>query len=203
MAKVSPTLYGLMTEEINYSLRWRPLRRAANCKDRTFLSTRSDTENWIPVPQGTAHGSVARDPSTGPEASALTASLEDDCGRADAANAYGLRNRGWWGIPLRANTVYSGSIYAKGDKDAAAGHLRVSLIANDTGKVLASYAHPPLTADWKQYDFTLKTGADDAAHRCQPDPGQLRPSPAMCGCSCSPSFRRRIAAAPAAATAWT
>ncbi len=159
IAKVSPMLYGLMTEEINYS--YDGGLYAELVQDRTFLSTRSDTENWIPVPQGTAHGSVMRDPSTGPS-SALNASLKMTVVQADAANAYGLRNRGWWGVPLRANTSYSGSIYAKGDKDAAAGHLRVTLIANDTGKVLASATIPSLTADWKQYDFTLKTSADVA-----------------------------------------
>ena len=76
---------------------------------------------------------------------------------ADKANAFGLRNRGWWGVPLRANTTYTASVYAKGD--AAAG-VRVSLVANNTGKVLASASLPALTGDWKQYSFTLKTGAD-------------------------------------------
>jgi alpha-N-arabinofuranosidase len=50
-------------------------------------------------------------------------------------------------------------VYAKGD--AAAG-VKVSLIANATGKVLASAALPALTGDWKQYSFTMKTGGDVA-----------------------------------------
>jgi alpha-N-arabinofuranosidase len=157
VAKVSPTLYGLMTEEINYSYDGGLYGELV--QDRTFLSSRSDTENWIPVEQGTARGSVMRDMSTGPSA-ALPASLKMTVTQADAANAYGLRNRGWWGVPLRANTLYTGSVYAKADKDGMAAGLKVSLIANDTGKVLASAKLPVLTGDWKKYDFTMKTGGD-------------------------------------------
>jgi alpha-N-arabinofuranosidase len=157
VAKVSPTLYGLMTEEINYSYDGGLYGELV--QDRTFLSSRSDTENWIPVPQGIARGTVVRDTSTGPSA-ALPASLKITVTQADAANVYGLRNRGWWGVPLRANTLYTGSVYAKADKDGMGAGLKVSLVANDTGKVLASYKLPVLTADWKKYDFTMKTGGD-------------------------------------------
>jgi alpha-N-arabinofuranosidase len=37
--------------------------------------------------------------------------------------------------------------------------VKVSLISDDSGKVLASAALPALTAEWKQYPFTMKTGA--------------------------------------------
>jgi alpha-N-arabinofuranosidase len=157
VAKVSPTLYGLMTEEINYSYDGGLYGELV--QDRTFQSSRSDTENWVPVPQGTARGTVARDAGTGPSA-ALPASLKMTVTQADAANVYGLRNRGWWGVPLRANTTYTGSVYAKADKDATAAGVKVSLIANDTGKVLASAKLQALTGEWKKYDFTMKTGGD-------------------------------------------
>ena len=91
---------------------------------------------------------------------ALPTSLKVTVDQADAANTYGIRNRGWWGVPLRPNTTYTGSVYAKGDAAAA---VRVSLIANDSGKVLASEKLAPLTAEWKQYSFSMKTGADVAA----------------------------------------
>ena len=91
VAKVSPTLYGLMTEEINYSYDGGLYGELV--QDRTFQSSRSDTENWVPVSQGIARGSVMRDASSGPSA-ALTASLKMTVTQADAGNAYGLRNRG-------------------------------------------------------------------------------------------------------------
>jgi alpha-N-arabinofuranosidase len=154
VAKVSPTLYGLMTEEINYSYDGGLYGELV--QDRTFLSGRNDTENWIPVAQGTAKGSVARDMGTGPSA-ALPASLKVTVDRADAADTFGVRSHGWWGVPVRPNTTYTGSVYAKGDAAGAAAKVRVSLISDDTGKVLAEAALPALTADWKQYSFTLKT----------------------------------------------
>ena len=157
VAKVSPMLYGLMTEEINYSYDGGLYGELV--QDRTFLSRGSDTENWVPVPQGTARGTVAQDQTTGPSG-ALTASEKITVTQADAANTFGLRNRGWWGVPVRPNSTYTGSVYAKGD--AAAG-VKVSLVSNDTGKVLASATLPALTGEWKQHSFTMKTGADAGA----------------------------------------
>ena len=158
--KVSPTLYGLMTEEINYS--YDGGLYAEMVQDRTFLSSRSDTENWIPVAMGNARGSVARDASTGPSA-ALPASMKITVEQADKANAFGLRNGGWWGVLVKPEITYTGSVWAKADKEGAAAAVKVSLIANDTGKVLASSTLPALTADWKQYNFNLKTGASGEA----------------------------------------
>jgi alpha-N-arabinofuranosidase len=155
VAQVSPMLYGLMTEEINYSYDGGLYGELV--QDRTFQSSRSDTENWVPVEQGTARGSVMRDMATGPSP-ALTASLKMTVTQADVANTYGLRNRGWWGVPLRANSTYTGSVYAKADAAGIGAGARVSLIANYTGKVLATEKLPALTKDWKQYSFNLKTG---------------------------------------------
>ena len=156
VAKVSPTLYGLMTEEINYSYDGGLYGELV--QDRTFLS-RNDPENWIPVPQGTAKGTVTRDMGTGPSG-ALPTSEKITVDAADAADTFGLRNGGWWGVPVRPNTTYTGSVYAKGDAAGVAAKVRVSLIANDTGKVLAEATLPALTADWKQYSFQMRTGGD-------------------------------------------
>src|ERR1017187_7845434 len=131
VAKVSPTLYGLMTEEINYSYDGGLYGELV--QDRTFLSRGDDTQNWIPVAQGWAKGSVARDMSTGPSA-ALPASGKMMVERADAADTFGVCNHGWWGVPVRPNTTYTGEVYAKGDAAGAAAKVRVSLVANDTGK---------------------------------------------------------------------
>jgi alpha-N-arabinofuranosidase len=114
------------------------------------------------VAVGTAKGSVEPDRATGPSA-ALAASEKITAVQADAADTYGIRNRGWWGVPVRANTTYTGSVFAKGDKAGAAAKVRVSLIANDSGKVLASAELPALTADWKRYSFSMKTGGDAGA----------------------------------------
>ncbi len=154
VAKVSPTLYGLMTEEINYS--YEGGLYGEMVQDRTFLSRPNDTENWLPVPMSDAKGTVTQDKATGPSA-ALPASEKLAVEKADSANAFGLRNGGWWGVLVKPDTTYTGSVWAKADGAAVAG-VKVSLVANATGKVLASASLPALTKDWKEYSFTMKTG---------------------------------------------
>jgi alpha-N-arabinofuranosidase len=157
VGKVSPTLYGLMTEEINYSYEGGLYGELV--QNRTFRSDWSGIEGWIATPYGSARGSVEIDKKTGPSV-ALPTSLKVTVEQADAKDAYGLRNGGWWGVPVRANTTYTGSVWAKGDAGAVSGAaVRVSLMADDSGKVLASAALPALTTEWKQYNFTMKTGA--------------------------------------------
>jgi alpha-N-arabinofuranosidase len=160
--KVSPTLYGLMTEEINYS--YEGGLYAELVQDRTFLSAPDDTENWVPVPFGSARGAVSRDRTTGPSA-AINWSEKLSVTAADAQDPFGLRNHGWWGVALHPNTTYTGSVWAK--SDTPGGALKVSLVGDDTGKVLAEAQLPPLTGEWKQYPFTLKTGAMTASAKNQ------------------------------------
>ncbi|MDP9040128.1 MAG: alpha-L-arabinofuranosidase A [Acidobacteriota bacterium] len=154
VAPVSPLLYGLMTEEINYS--YDGGLYAELVQDRTFLSSRSDTQNWIPVAFGNAAGSVATDKSTGPSA-ALNYSLKLTVTQADPHHPYAIRNHGWWGVPVRPNTTYTGSIWARADAPAASPSVHVSFVADDSGAVLASATLPALTTQWKRYPLTLNT----------------------------------------------
>jgi alpha-N-arabinofuranosidase len=157
VAKVSPTLYGLMTEEINYSYEGGLYGELV--QNRTFRSDWSGINEWIVTPFGSARGSVAMDKTTGPSA-VLPTSLKVTVAQADGANSFGLSNGGWWGVPVKANTTYAGSVWAKGDAAATGGAaVRMSLVADDSGKVLASYLLPALTTEWKQYNFMMKTGA--------------------------------------------
>ncbi|MGA1981936.1 MAG: alpha-L-arabinofuranosidase C-terminal domain-containing protein [Acidobacteriaceae bacterium] len=157
VAKVSPTLYGLMTEEINYSYEGGLYGEMVS--NRNFLSDWSGTHDWFLSPFGTARGAMATDPSTGPSA-ALPASMKLTIARADAADTLGVTNDGWWGMAVRPNTTYAGSMYAKADAPEA---VRVSLVSDDSGKVLASAKLDALGKDWKQYTFSLKTGGDVVA----------------------------------------
>lgn len=160
--KVSPTLYGLMTEEINYS--YEGGLYAELVQDRTFLSSRSDPENWVPVRFGDAQGATATDKTTGPSA-ALNWSQRIDVKQADAEHPFALRNHGWWGVPLRPATTYTGSVWAKSDTPGAA--VKVSFVGDDTGKTLAEAQLPGLTTEWKRYPFTLHTGAITASAKNQ------------------------------------
>ncbi len=154
VAKVSPILYGLMTEEINHS--YDGGLYAELVRNRAFdADQRSREDRWLVLRNGDARASIETDKSTGPSA-ALSSSLKLSVQQADAGDAAGIVNNGYWGIPLRADTVYAGSFYAKAD-EAAAGPVTMSLIDNNSGSVVASATVPSLTSQWKQYQVTLKT----------------------------------------------
>ncbi len=82
-APVSPMLYGLMTEEINYS--YDGGLYAELVRNRTFRSDWTGVLNWYVVEKGTAAAKLTVDSKTGPS-SALTNSGKFEVTRADAAN---------------------------------------------------------------------------------------------------------------------
>ncbi len=150
---VSPTLYGLMTEEINYSYDGGLYPEMV--RNRTLRDGGWEQQDWILLQNASAGATMSRDKSTGPSA-ALTNSLRLTVTSASAAQPAGVRNNGFWGFPLRPQTAYRASLYAKAD---AIGALTVSLVNNQTGKAVASATIPAISADWKQYSVTLRTGA--------------------------------------------
>nr|WP_252263760.1 alpha-L-arabinofuranosidase C-terminal domain-containing protein [Paracidobacterium acidisoli] len=150
---ISPTLYGLMTEEINHS--YDGGLYAELVSDRAFTTRR--LENWTSV-ENSANGiSIAIDKTTGPS-EALPLSLKLTVSQADTGDPAGVKNDGYWGYPLHPDTTYQGSLYAKAD-DASIGPVTVELVNDRTGAVAARAVTAPLTQDWKQYRFTLHTGA--------------------------------------------
>src|SRR5438477_11718999 len=70
---VSPTLYGLMTEEINYS--YDGGLNAELIRNRTFRSDWSGVLNWFLVEKGSAAAKISVDPKEGPSP-ALTSSAK-------------------------------------------------------------------------------------------------------------------------------
>ena len=150
---VSPTLYGLMTEEINYS--YDGGLYAEMVRNRTFRGDWSGILYWYLVEDGNARAKISEDRTTGPS-TALPTSLKIEIEQADPKNQAGVLNTGWWGMALRPDTAYRGSFYAKSDTDI--GPLTLSLINNDSGKAVASASVTGVGADWKQFTWTLKTG---------------------------------------------
>ncbi len=158
-APVSPMLYGLMTEEINYS--YDGGLYAELVRNRTFRSDWTGVLNWYVVEKGTAAAKLTVDSKTGPS-SALTNSGKFEVTRADAANPAVLLNEGYWGMPVRANTPFTGSFFAKSDA-AGAVPLRVELVEDLTGKVLAGTAVSVEGSAWKEYKFSMKSAAGAAS----------------------------------------
>ncbi len=151
----SPTLYGLMTEEINYS--YDGGLYAEMVRNRTMHEhNRSGIAHWRLMELGRSSAAIAFDGTTGPSA-ALESSLKLDVKQADPENQAGVLNEGWWGMAVQANTLYTGSFYAKADA-AALGPVAISLVSDNSGAAMATTSSGPLTTEWKRYEFTLKTG---------------------------------------------
>ena len=152
---VSPTLYGMMTEEINHAFDGGLY--AELLQNRTFRPTWVGIEHWELVRNGSAAASMKIDETTGPSA-ALPHSVKLTVDSASPASEAGISNTGYWGVPVRPHTAYKGSFYAKAD-DAAVGPVTARLISDKTGAVLAE-AHVDLKpGPWSKYEYTLTTNA--------------------------------------------
>jgi len=152
-AKVSPMLYGLMTEEINYS--YDGGIYAELVRDRTIGRGFGSLNHWPIVARGDSIVNVSGDETAGPSA-ALTRSLRVTVSKASPASPAGVENGGYWGIAVRPHTTYSGSFYAMTDSPGLSIH--VSLQNDQTAVVAAATTVSGLTKDWARYTFTLKTG---------------------------------------------
>jgi alpha-N-arabinofuranosidase len=154
-APVSPTLYGLMTEEINYS--YDGGLYAELIRNRTFRSDWSGVLNWYLVEKGAASAKISVDNTTGPS-TALTSSVKLEASAADTNSPAGLLNEGYWGIAVRPNTRYSGSFYAKANITDAL-PLQISVVADQSGQVLARTSVSVSGGEWKQYKFEMQSGS--------------------------------------------
>ena len=152
-AKVSPTLYGLMTEEINHS--YDGGIYAELVRDRMVGSGWGSLLYWPIVQRGDSQASVSVDLTTGPSA-AITRSIKVTVSRAAPGSPAGIENGGYWGIAVRPHTTYSGSFWAKTDAPGLA--VAVTLENGQTGAVAASATVTGLTGAWKEYTYSLKTG---------------------------------------------
>jgi alpha-N-arabinofuranosidase len=170
-ARVNPMLYGLMTEEINFSYEGGLYGELV--RNRTFKANPTNPVFW-----NAANGSIAIDTNQ-PLNSALNVSLKLDISKASKNSPAGIENGGYWGIPVKPNTTYHASFYAKGNNFS--GPLTVSIVRNiDTNRVILTYhakdgsvtrsfesdftktiasaTVPKISSGWKKYEATLTTG---------------------------------------------
>jgi alpha-L-arabinofuranosidase len=153
IAKVSPMLYGLMTEEINFSYDGGLYGELV--RDRTVGPGRRPLFHWTQVARGDSVVDISVDDQSGPSA-ALPRSIKVSVTAATESAPAGVQNDGYWGLPLRPNTTYNGSFYAR--TDSAGVPVTVSLVNDQTGITASKTTVPGLIGGWKQYTFTLKTG---------------------------------------------
>ena len=153
-APVSPTLYGLMTEEINYS--YDGGLYAELIRNRTFRSDWSGILSWFLIEKGTASAKVSAVSNDGPS-EALPNSAKLEVAKADANSPAGLLNEGYWGIAVRPNTRYTGSLFARSGGESSL-PLEIALVANQSGQVLASTSVSIVGTAWKEYKFAMQSG---------------------------------------------
>jgi len=146
---VSPMLYGLMTEEINFS--YEGGLYAELIRNRTFKANAQNPVFWTNVGDTT----LALDTNQ-PLNAALNVSLKLDARKASKASPVGIANAGYWGIPVRPNTTYRASFYARGE--GFSGPLTVSLESGNGAKVFATATVHKISGQWKKHETTLKTG---------------------------------------------
>ena len=151
---VSPRLYGLMTEEINHS--YDGGLYAELIQNRAFQDDASAPVHWSAVSGEQGAAAIALDKAN-PLNGTLAASLRVTVTKADKKNTAGAANDGYWGIPVMSKTTYRASIFAKAAANFS-GPVTVSIVGDDGQEVYAKGKISGLTADWKKYEVTLKTG---------------------------------------------
>jgi alpha-N-arabinofuranosidase len=152
-ARVSPELYGLMTEEINYS--YDGGLYAELVRNRTFKWNPTNAVYWQLVQADGGAGSMSLDTNQ-PLNSALTTSLKLEVSKASRNQPVGIANDGFWGIPVKSKTKYQASFYARAG-GGSNGPLTVELVSTDGATVFASKQVLRLTDQWQKYEVTLTT----------------------------------------------
>ena len=191
VAQMPPTFYGLMTEEINYAfegglygelIRNRAFK--ADAIQSPIKPENYDPAKYYPVKIAMTNapkfwravGSAKISLDTNNVLNeALNVSLKLDVSGASKNSAAGVANGGYWGIPVKPNTTYHASFYAKA-KDFS-GELNVSLVQVVDPKNVktppgtsvrlgefttpaARATVPKISGDWQKYEVTLTTGSD-------------------------------------------
>jgi alpha-N-arabinofuranosidase len=152
-AHVSPMLYGLMTEEINFS--YDGGLYAELVRNRSFKEDAKEPVHWQLVQEQGGTGTMALDPSQ-PFNDAIPTSLKLTVTQAGGKQRVGIANEGFWGIPVKPNTRYRASFYAKAE--GFAGPIRIAIVSNDGTTIHASAQVPRITGSWKKYEAILTTG---------------------------------------------
>src|ERR1019366_10467176 len=102
-------------------------------------------------------GSMSLDPGQ-PFNDAIATSLKLTVTQAAGSQRVGIANEGFWGIPVKPNTRYRASFYARAS-EGLSGPLRIAMVSNDGATVHASAQVARVTGSWKKYEAVLPTGA--------------------------------------------
>ncbi len=145
-AKASPIHYGLMTEEINYC--YDGGLYAELVRNRAFKDHADKPVHWSVLDN---KSTIELDRSN-PLNDKIDVSLKWEIRSSQPSK---LANEGWWGIPVKPNTKYRASFYAKSSGES--GSVGVAIMDSDGRKIYAKGQLEGIGADWKKYELTLET----------------------------------------------
>ena len=154
-AKVSPRLYGLMTEEINHS--YDGGLYAELLQNRAFLDSTNSPVHWSVVTNNGAEAAIGLDAANCYN-DKLTMSLRLSVTKAAKDQAAGIANSGYWGVPVQPKTHYRASLLARAEAGFN-GTVTVSIVSEDGKTVYASEKFSGLAAGWKKFSVSLKTSS--------------------------------------------
>ena len=154
---VSPILYGMMTEEINFAYEgglYAQLLRNVSFRD---AQNGKRPNPWTPwKPEGAKFWSLTD--------STTSKVLIEEKGGYNRANPIafiwtaqkgdGLLNEGYWGIPVRAGEQYQGAVIAK-TNIAGGSEFEIALVSNDGKTVYASTVVKGLNDNWQRLEFSF------------------------------------------------
>ena len=147
-------LYGMMTEEINHAFDGGLY--AELLQNRTFRRSWMGIDHWDLVRDANAAVEMTLDEHSGPS-KALPTSLKLAVTSASDQAEAGISTAGYWGIPLKPNTTYKGSFFAKVEGEAV-GPIKAKLIGDKSGTAVAEAKVDVKPGDWARYEYSLTTG---------------------------------------------
>ena len=150
--RINPGFYGLMTEEINHA--YDGGLYAELIHNRVFQDDPHLPTHWSLVQDGGGAGTLSLDKSN-PLNPQLHVSLK--LAITAAGQRVGIANDGFWGIPVKPDTTYQVSFYARGE--GTTGPLTVSLESTGGQTSYARTTLPAPSGEWRHYTAELKTGA--------------------------------------------
>jgi alpha-N-arabinofuranosidase len=152
IAKLNSNVYGLMTEEINYS--YDGGLYAELIRNRAFKDHQDSAVHWSLVQENGALATMALDSIVQP-GTALDRNLRVEFA-SDGKGRSGVANDGFWGIPVKGLTGYTASFYAKaGEGDV--GPLTIAIESNDGKTIYASAQVKGFLTKWTKYTVSLFT----------------------------------------------
>jgi alpha-N-arabinofuranosidase len=160
-AHVSPLLYGLMTEEINYSYDGGLYGELV--QNRIFKNSARSPVHWMTVQNPNGGGvEISLDETQPIQETALTTCLRIDIHSASAAQRGGAANDGFWGIPVKPDTVYRASFWAKASGNVKGSPLTLSIEDKSGCQLFALTKVATVSGVWKKYTAILTTPHDVA-----------------------------------------